>query len=83
MQTQIQPQWQEINDTLIINDIENLGDEVKKIAVSYNYQPLVEWGQKLVDQAALFDIDALTGTLKQFPLILEQLENIISTKRDE
>lgn len=83
MQTQMQPIWQEVSETLTINDIEDFGEEVKNIALSHNYQPLVEWGQEVKNQAVLFDVEALLGILKQFPVLIKQLEHTVQSEGDD
>lgn len=76
MQTRMRPNWEEICNTLTINDIESFGEDMKKLAESYGYNPLIEWGGQLIDQAALFDMESLPETLKRFPHFIEQLQQI-------
>lgn len=81
MEKRLHAKWQQVCETLTINDIEALGKEAGKTAVSYGFPPLEKWGNELVDH--MFDIDALEPILMQYPSILEELRKKISSKERE
>jgi signal transduction histidine kinase/ligand-binding sensor domain-containing protein/FixJ family two-component response regulator len=82
MESKMYHRWQEISKTLTINDIEDFGKKTKKIGASHNCPVLMNWGQKLEHQAAMFDMDLLPHTLNQFSSILNQFKKIIDAKGD-
>ncbi len=69
------PQWEKLCGTLIVSDVQQFGNEMKELGNSNGLQPLIHWGEKLEEEAAVFDMDAFPGTLEQFPAVLKQLED--------
>ena len=69
-------QCAELSETLDINDIEQLGEQIKALGVEHNYQPLITWGEDLQTQAAMFDLENLPQTLKKYQSIIEKLEHL-------
>ncbi len=65
-------QWQTLNETTAINDIELFGQTIENLAQQVDYQPLVGWGKALQIQAQLFDMAGLKTTLTQFPQLIQQ-----------
>jgi len=77
LQSQAQKRWLEISETLIINDIEEFAYDMKALGESYHYPPLSTWSQQLQAQAAMFDVDALFNTLKDFPKVLDTIQALV------
>jgi signal transduction histidine kinase len=66
-------EWEEISDTLIISEVEEFGKQMKEIGTQYSYRPLRDYGNSLLSHADIFDITALTDTMKSFPEIIRRL----------
>lgn len=66
----------ELSETLDINDIEQLGEQIKALGMEHNYQPLIVWGEDLQSQATMFDLENLPQTLKKCQSIIEKLEHL-------
>ena len=66
--------WENISDTLSINDIEEFGIKLRDMGVAHKYPLLEQWGAKLYQQATMFDLDALPDTLNRFEQIRIQIQ---------
>ncbi len=69
--------WTEISDSASINDYQEFANQIKKLGVDFNYQPLIHWANHLHSNASLFDIQALSKSLKTFPEIVNALKTIL------
>jgi len=70
---QIMPQWKEIGETLIFDEVEELAVDVEVQAKEYDYPPLIEWAAKLRNCVSLFDVEVLPQIYKQLPMIVKEL----------
>lgn len=66
--------WEEISEILTINDIEDFADKMKLLGTKYNYKSLASWGDRLLLQATMFDVESLSETLKKFPDIIDNIK---------
>ncbi len=69
--------WEDISDTLTINDIEDFASLMKEMGTEYKYMPLAAWGDRLESSAAMFDMDALPDILKTFPEIINKIKKYL------
>lgn len=74
--------WEQINDTLTINDIELFASRIQESGHSFDYAPLSNWAEKVATQAGMFDMAALPGTLEEFPQLISELGALISEDKD-
>ncbi|EIJ42333.1 PAS domain S-box [Beggiatoa alba B18LD] len=70
---QAKTEWEDISNTLIINNIEEFASKMQKVGQEYGYSPLIEWGILLESQAAMFEIQALSETLSDFPRLVDEI----------
>jgi PAS domain S-box-containing protein len=73
--------WKHINDTFIIEDIEEFANTVRVFGEKYKLDILSGWGEQLLDQVKCFDMEKMPETLKQFPILIKKIEDIL--KREE
>ncbi|MCP4111113.1 MAG: response regulator [Desulfobacteraceae bacterium] len=66
--------WEDISDTLTINDVEDFASLMKKMGTEYSYKPLATWGDRLESAALMFDMDALPEILETFPEIISNIK---------
>ncbi|MCP4220712.1 MAG: response regulator, partial [bacterium] len=69
--------WNEINNTFFVDEIETFAVEIEELGEQYNLEILTLWGQLLMDQVRSFDMDKIPGTLKGFPGLIDQIEHTI------
>ncbi|MFC1563958.1 ATP-binding protein [candidate division KSB1 bacterium] len=69
--------WKELMNTLTINEIEDFAKEMKEYGLEYGYPPLTGWAKQLENQAAMFEIDAMSSTLESFPEIIQKIKTLI------
>lgn len=75
LHNEIKTQWEEVSETLTINDIEELGTTAVELGEKYACPPLSAWGDDLRSGAVLFDMQAIPGILQAFPEILDRLSD--------
>jgi PAS domain S-box-containing protein len=64
---------EKLKKEFVINDIEDFANEIKKLGTTYNTVILVEWADKLLEQASEFDLENLPNTINDFSLVLKKL----------
>jgi len=74
---QIMPQWKEIGETLIFDEVEELAVKADEQAREYEYAPLIEWAAVMRRCVQKYDIEALPKTYRQLPVILGELEKML------
>ncbi len=70
--------WEELNQTLTINDIELFASRMQEEGHRFGYVPLATWGETLATQVSMFDMGALPATLEEFPRIVEKLRTLVN-----
>ncbi|MBF0286628.1 MAG: response regulator [SAR324 cluster bacterium] len=66
--------WKEINEILIIGNAKKFAEQIKGVGETFHQELLKNWGELLLSQISVFDMDALAKTLKEFPDILENMK---------
>ncbi len=70
----------EIYENLAVNDIEDFATRVSNLGQEYHCPHLSEWGERLLNQAIMFDMDAMPKTLDSFGQIIDKISNMLSDK---
>ena len=70
--------WEELSQTLTINDVDNFGQSLQSLGLEYDYEPLIEWSEKLSAQAGGFDMEGMRETLGSFPAMIEEIGSVSS-----
>jgi PAS domain S-box-containing protein len=73
--------WKKINDTFIIEEIEEFADTIRVFAEKNKLDILSGWGERLLEQVKYFDMEKMPETLKQFPILVKKIEDF--AKREE
>lgn len=73
--------WKKINDTFIIEEIEEFADTIRVFAEKNKLDILSGWGERLLDQVKFFDMEKMPETLTQFPILIKKIEDI--AKKEE
>ncbi len=47
---------------------------MKQLAIRFEYPPLVEWSETLAEQVVTFDMDGMSTSLQNFPLVITTLK---------
>ncbi|MFC1555149.1 ATP-binding protein [candidate division KSB1 bacterium] len=74
LKSDYEPLWIELKETLTIDEIEEFAQNIKELGQKHQYGKIVNWGNQLENQAGMFDIDAMTNTLGEFPDIIKDIE---------
>lgn len=69
--------WQELSETLTINDIEIFASQMQGAGHRFGFVPLENWGERLATQAALFGMASLPVTLGEFQQVQQDLDTLI------
>jgi PAS domain S-box-containing protein len=67
--------WEELRDALMISETEEFASRVQALGNEYGYPPLTSWGERLQEQANLFQLDMLPGTVEEFPRLIEEMRS--------
>jgi signal transduction histidine kinase/CheY-like chemotaxis protein len=73
LDTEILPAYEEIKDQLVIFRIELFAEELKKLALSYNFDYLKDYADKLLLCIETFDLDELNDTIRMFPGLIDEI----------
>ena len=71
------PKWKIINGKLVLFKIEEFANDLKQLAVSFNFTYLSDYADKVIEELEMVDLDALRETLSEFPLIIDKISSII------
>jgi signal transduction histidine kinase/CheY-like chemotaxis protein len=74
---EITDNWEKINETFFVDEIETFARDIEKLGQDYRLDMLFNWGERLMNQVRSFDMDKLPGTLSRFPAVMEKIERII------
>ena len=69
------PVWEELSQTLSMNEIEDFANHIKELGQKYVYASLVQWSDKLAEQASMFDLDNLQDTLMGYTEFIDVLQS--------
>ena len=66
--------WENLSETLSINDIESFANEVGSLGAQYGSGRIAKWGEELASQASMFELDKMGILMKAFPNLIAELE---------
>ena len=69
-------EWENLQKSFVIKEIEDFGMKIKELGTDYHVQILMNWGDNVINQATLFDIGSLTGTMNKFPDLIEEIKKL-------
>ncbi|MBF0277752.1 MAG: PAS domain S-box protein [SAR324 cluster bacterium] len=72
---EIHPQWEALSEILTVGEIEKFAEQVQSLGEAHACQKLLRWGDLLQAQISVFDMDALSKTLQEFPEIIQFLKS--------
>jgi PAS domain S-box-containing protein len=72
------PKWELVKDQLILFRIEEFAVKVKHLGEEYQYQYLVNYAEKLLDELESVDLDSLKKTMNHFPRIIAHITSLIN-----
>jgi len=74
LESEIQPEWEELKDSFVITDISDFARQAKIISQKYNYSPFISWVNLLEKKIKTFDIEKIHETMYEFPEILGRMK---------
>ncbi|MDM8542984.1 PAS domain S-box protein [Desulfococcaceae bacterium HSG9] len=72
LETSFIPRWEEINDMIIMDEVEQFSTDLKSSAEEYNLQPLIIYGDNLYQSVQSYDVLEVKKLLKEFPKLVEK-----------
>jgi PAS domain S-box-containing protein len=67
--------WKEIKDDMLIFEIEQFSDSIKKAAIKYKVQCLKVYADKLVECIRSFDVDEIKSAVNEFHYVYESIKS--------
>ncbi len=74
LETELMLRWGKLNEMLIMDDVKQFADDLKRIGREYRFTPLTEFGDCLSDCVKTYDIGSIKNNLAEFPKIIERLK---------
>jgi CheY-like chemotaxis protein/two-component sensor histidine kinase len=73
------PEWSKIKDTLILFKIAHFADDLKKMAIEYKFNYLINYSGKMKEYVDMIEIESIRAQLYKFPDIIEKLKQLSNT----
>lgn len=67
-------QWQEIQETCILNEMKTFAEEIEQLAAEYNLDFLADWGRILLRRIRLFDMEQVPETFQLFARLIDLID---------
>jgi PAS domain S-box-containing protein len=77
------PQWKEINEILMMDEVERFAAELGNIAREYNFQYLLNYANSLYENAQSYTVDQVEKMVAQFPKLIHQIKDIGDEKKED
>jgi len=71
--TDFLPAWEAVKDTLVLFEIEEFANDLKKFAGENDLIPIIAYTDKVLEDIEILDLETLKMTLSQFPETIESL----------
>ena len=72
------PRWEAIKDSLALFNIEDFAVELKKMAQKYDFQFLIEYANKIIEDVNMVDLESLKGNLSNFPGVIKKISQLLN-----
>lgn len=77
------PKWETIKDQFILFKIEEFANELKQIAVDFNFSFLLEYTEIISESLENIDLETLREALNDFPHIIEDISRKIKNQSND
>ena len=77
------PKWETIKDQFILFKIEEFANELKQIAVDFNFSFLLEYTERISESLENIDLETLREALIDFPHIIEDISRKIKNQSND
>ena len=68
------PRWESIEKQLVLFKIEEFASDLLKFAKEYEFQYLIDYTNKLIDELEIVDLEAIENSLQLFPTIIQGIK---------
>ncbi len=73
LETKIIPAWESVKDHLVLYLIEEFSNNLKKLALTYDFKYLENYSDRLTSCIENIDLDGMSEAIHQFPQIVENI----------
>jgi signal transduction histidine kinase/DNA-binding NarL/FixJ family response regulator/HAMP domain-containing protein len=80
LKNELMDQWNRVNSTFIMNEINEFAQQIKKTGEKYDFSALTTLGENLSRQAETFDIENLPKTLEYFPKLVKEITGVVTNE---
>ncbi|MCP4348588.1 MAG: response regulator [Desulfobacterales bacterium] len=77
LETSLVPQWEEINDMFIMDNVEIFAAELRDVAREYEIQFLIDYGNSLFEHAQSYNIDEVEKMVSLFPVLVDNIKKFV------
>lgn len=78
IESELMPQWEEINEMIIMDDIRDFCQKNRQLAENYSYPPLLEWCTQLEKYCNLYDTGEIRRVLQEYPKEVKKTKELIN-----
>lgn len=71
------PQWLEIKDQLVLFKIEEFAVGLKKLAVNYGFEYLINYADNLKADLSVVDLESIMSRISEFPDIIKNISKLL------
>ncbi len=76
LENSFMPQWEEINDLLIMDDVKQFSTDLNQLAQEYQLQPLIDYSDQLYQHAISYDVPGVIKQMLAFPKMCEWVQDL-------
>ncbi|MCP4396086.1 MAG: response regulator [bacterium] len=76
LENSFMPQWEEISDLLIMEDVKQFSTDLNHLAREYQLQPLIGYSDRLYQHVISYDVPGVMKQMRTFPRIFEWVQNL-------
>lgn len=70
----LREQWQDIQETCIINEMQTFAEEIERLAADFRLDFLATWARALLRRIRLFDMERVPGMFRLFADLVDMIE---------
>jgi len=81
MENEFIPEWRDIRDTLIFEDVEEFASQVNRQGLKFDCEFLTDWSETVLRQLQAMELENLSSVFGTFPELIRQIRNIAEFQR--
>ncbi|MDM8554035.1 response regulator [Desulfococcaceae bacterium HSG7] len=76
LENQFMKQWEEFNEILIMDDVEQFANDLIQFGQDYNFPPITDYSELLADCVKIFDVVEMKKKMAEFPDFIKRVKSM-------